>query len=57
MIKWLEKDKRMKYRIKLLQAWKEQAESEGNSWAATIAFKHLNAMKIKQIEFGSTLWK
>lgn len=57
MIKWLEKDKRMKYRIKLLQAWKEQAESEGNTWAATIAFKHLNAMKIKQIEFGSTLWK
>ena len=41
MINWLKKDTRMQYRIKLLLAWKEQAESEGNSWAASIASKHI----------------
>ena len=47
MINWLEKDTRMQYRIKLLLAWKEQAELEGNTWAASIASKHIISIQKK----------
>jgi len=47
MISWLEKDTRMQYRIKLLLAWKKQAESENNKWAANTASKHIMDLQRK----------
>ena len=40
-------EKEIEYKIKVLLAWKELSEEKGNSWAASVASKHIIALQRK----------